>query len=212
MWRRFLPTPWARAPRPYDGGLERLRAELAAQSSAAQVALVLAVYLSRLAGGVGVSIRVHAGPEHRAIAIHHGEVRTAARETHPLVAAGSVLGEVAFHGPGVARRDLWGRAFAYGAVAIQNALLAEQALAAELESAQAKAQRDLQYRLTWMASSQICQLLEETQGLLRAARARVEAAPSAELAAELTAITARLLQLEAFVHANLDSVKESEAP
>ncbi|MNL43646.1 hypothetical protein D3C87_1661670 [compost metagenome] len=109
-------------------------------------------------------------------------------------------------------RERWVRALAYGAVALQNALLAEQALAAELESAQAKAQRDLQHRLTWMASSQICRLLEETQGLLHAARARVEVAPSTELSAQLTEISARLLQLEAFVHANLDSVKASEAP
>ncbi|HEY9899236.1 MAG TPA: hypothetical protein V6D00_08655 [Pantanalinema sp.] len=212
MWRRFLPAHLARVPRPVDGGLDRLRAELAAQSSAAQVALVLAVHLVRLSGAAGVSVRVHAGPEHRAINVRHGEVRIPARETQALVAAGIALGEASFHGPGLAPRDRWGRALAYGAVAIQNALLAEQALAAEMESAQAKAQRDLQHRLTWMASSQICRLLEETQGLLRAARTQVEVAPSAALAAQLAEISARLLQLEAFVHANLDSVKASEAP
>lgn len=212
MWRRFLPSSWARTPRPSDGGLESLRTELASQSSAAQVALVLAGHLSRLAGGVGVWIRVPGVPEHRAIAVRHGEVGAPVREAHPLVAGGAPFGEVTFHGPAVARRDRWARTLAYGAVAIQNAQLAEQAFAAELESAQAKAQRDLQYRLTWMASSQICQLLEETQGLLREARAQVEVAPSAALAADLEAITARLLQLEAFVHANLDSVKGSEAP
>ncbi|MNX94867.1 hypothetical protein D3C86_1271150 [compost metagenome] len=90
--------------------------------------------------------------------------------------------------------------------------MAEQALEAELESAQARAQRDLQYRLTWMASTQICRLLDEAQGRLRAARSQVEAAPSPALAEELSAIASRLMQLEAFVHANLNSVRGSEAP
>jgi hypothetical protein len=212
MWRRYLPAHPAHVPRPDDGGLERLRAELAAQSSAAQVALVLAVHLVRLTGAAGVSVRVHAGAEYRAIKVHHGEARTPARETHALVAAGSAFGEVAFHGLAFALRERWGRALAYGAVAIQNALLAEQALAAALESAQARAQRDLQHRLTWMASSQICTLLEETQGLLREAREQVEVASSEALAAQLTEISTCLLQLEAFVLANLDSVKASQAP
>ncbi|MBO9541541.1 hypothetical protein J7643_13210 [bacterium] len=212
MWPRFLPTPWSRPSRLNDGGLDRLRTELAAQSSAAQVALVIAVHLSRLSGASGVAVRVHEGPEHKAIHVHHGEVRTPARQKHPLVAAGKSFGEITFHGPGLLRRDRWSRALAYGAVAIQNALLAEQALDAELESAQARAQRDLQYRLTWMASTQICRLLDEAQGRLRTARSQVEVAPSPALAEELSAIASSLMQLEAFVHANLNSVRGSEAP
>lgn len=212
MWRRFLKGLPVRAPGPEDGGLERLRADLAHQSSAAQVALALADHLVRLSGAAGVSVRVHAGPEHPAIDVRQGDTRSAARQVLPLVAAGSTLGEACFHGLSLAPRARFARALAYGAVAVQNALLAEQALAAEIVSTQAKARRDLQHRLTWMASSQICRLLEETQGLLAAARAQVEVAPSPELAQRLAEIRARLQQLEAFVHANLDSVRASEAP
>lgn len=187
--------------------LEGLRTELATQNGARGVAEVLAAHLQRLTGAAAVSLRVGNdclaatprepdGPPSRRLAL---EVRE--RSIGEVLCYGRLRDEPALN-----------RHVRFGALVLENALLAEQASAAERTHIQAQAQRDLQYRLTWTVTTQLCALLEETRGQLETVRLCTRTLPPEVLTRDLETLSARLRQLEAFVQDNLKNANAGVAP
>lgn len=178
--------------------LEAMTAELAVQASARGVAAVLVEHVRQLTGATTVAlflgddlyIAVPRPPEGEPSAIY---------ALGPPDRAG---GEIRCHGD-VRDERLVARLLRVGALAFQNALLAERAAAAEQVRSKAQAQRDLQHRLTWTVTTQLCTLLEETRDELETVRLCAATLPADLLARDLEALAERLRRLEAFVQDNL---------
>lgn len=178
--------------------LEAMTAELAVQASAGGVAAVLAAHVRQLTDATVVA--VYLGDELLVAVPRPPEEEPAA--IYALGAADRAKGELRCYG---AIRDerLMARLLRVGALAFQNALLAERAAAAEQLRSQAQAQRDLQHRLTWTITTQVCTLLEETREELETVRLCAATLPPDLLAKDLESLSERFRLLEAFVHDNL---------
>ncbi|HEY9856778.1 MAG TPA: hypothetical protein V6D05_13630 [Stenomitos sp.] len=181
--------------RAYTRYMETLRNELAVQTSAQGVAMVLGAHVCHLTGARAAS--VHLGAE-LLTPMPQGEPS----ERFSLEVQDRPIGEVRCYG-NVRNRLRLARLLRFGAVVLQNAHLAEQASAAESARMQAQAQRDLQYRLTWTVTTQLRALLDETRERLETVRLCAETMPPELLTKDLDSLADRLRQLEAFVHDNL---------
>lgn len=178
--------------------LEEWRKELSLQSGAQPLARVLVERVQALTGASAVSL--HLG-DACMVAVPEpldGEPSL----LFPLAVQGRAIGAVRCHGKARNVR-LVTRMLRVGAFALQNALLAERASAAERVRGQAQAQRDLQHRLTWTVTTQLCVLLDETRERLEAVRLCARALPADLLTRDLDGLSERLHQLEGFVQENL---------
>lgn len=186
---------------------EAMRTEFAVQTSAQGVAEVLVARVWRLTGARTVSLQL--GSEVLATVPQAPMNEPSARFT--LEVQGRPIGEVRCYGR-VRNERLVTRLLPVGALALQNAHLAEQASKAELLRTQAQALRDLRHRLTWTVTTQLCSLLDETRERLDAVRNCSQTLPPELLTKELDALSDRLRQLEAFVHVNLKNANSIQAP
>lgn len=202
--QRWIGRIRLRAHLPY---LEALRKEFAVQTSAQGVAEVLLDRVLRLTGARAVTLQL--GSEVLA-AIPHASVGEPSA-CFSLGVLGETIGEVRCYGT-VRNERMVRRLLPFGALAVQNAQLAEQASAAELARSQAQALRDLRHRLTWTVTTQLCTLLDETRECLEAVRGCAQTLPPEVLARDLDALSDRLRQLEGFVHVNLKNANSVQAP
>lgn len=185
--------------------LEEWRTELSIQSGAQALAWVLVERVQALTGASGVSL--HLGDACMAAVPEPLDGKPSLR--FALEVQGHAIGAVHCHGK-VRNVRLVTRLLRFGALALQNALLAEQASAAERARGQAQAQRDLQHRLTWTVTTQLCVLLDETRERLEAIRHCARALPADLLTRDLDGLSGRLYQLEGFVQENLRNANTPE--
>lgn len=198
---------WLRRRRVRPPVLEALQRELGEQSSVQGVAAVLAARLKEATGAAAVAV------------FREGHLLAAVPASPPgapsarfgLGPTERPFGEVQCHG-GVRRAEVVPSLLRVGALALQNALLAEQASSAERARSQAQAQRDLQHRLTWTVTTQLSDLLEETRDRLEVVRLCAGTLPADVLTQDLADLSGRLAQLEAFVHANLRNANALQGP
>jgi len=184
--------------RAYTRYMETLRNELAIQMSAQGVAKVLGAHVCQLTGTRAASVHLGAEMLTPMPQAPMGEPS----DRFLLEVQDRPIGEVRCYG-NVRNRLRLARLLRFGAVVLQNAHLAEQASAAECARMQAQAQRDLQYRLTWTVTTQLCALLEETREQLETVRLCAQTMPPDLLNRDLENLADRLRQLEAFVQDNL---------
>lgn len=187
--------------------VEALRAELAVQTSAQGVAGVLVKTLRRQAGAGAVCLYLG----EREPAAMSGEPKGEPSLCMPLPSPEGPIGEIRCYGP-IRSEAMVERILRVGALALRNALLAEQAAVAEHSHLQARAQRDLQYRLTWTVTTKLRALLEETREHLETVRLCARSMPPDLLGRDLERLTDRLRQLEAFVHDSLRIANSGEVP
>lgn len=195
---------WQRTWRPR---IEELRIHLAIQTSARGVAEVLVTTLHRLLGAHAVVCYLEADQP----LATSGKPKGPPSLTRVLMASERPIGEVRCYGK-LHNQELLDRVLRFGALAMQNALLAEQASEAERAHLQAQAQRDLQYRLTWTVTTQLCALLEETRSHLETVRLCSNSMPPDLLVRDFDILSDRLYQLEAFVQDNLRNVNAGSVP
>lgn len=186
--------------------LESLKAELAKQTSAQGVAGVLVERVRAVTDATAVTLYLE------------GELWTVSGQPtdeptarFPLGSPDRPVGEIRCHG-NLCNESLVLKLLRVGGLALQNALLAERASAAEERRSRAQAQRDLQHRLTWTVTTQVCTLLEETRERLETVRLCAGTLPANLLARDLEALSESLRQLEAFVHDNLKNASSVQAP
>lgn len=199
---RELYRIWRRPP-----ALKALRTELSVQKGATGVAEVLVARLRELSGASAVALylgdeRLAADPEPP-----YGEPA----HHFPLGEPDRPIGEVRCHGK-VRNVRRMRHMLRFGTLALQNALLAEQASVAERARSQAQAQRDLQRRLTWTVTTQLCVLLDETRARLEAIRLCARTLPAGMLMRDLDLLSERLRQMEGFVQENLRNANSLQVP
>lgn len=187
--------------------LEALQLELAGQTSAQGIAEVLVARVRQLTGARAVTLYV----ADRLLSATPPSPAGSPSARFALGLPEAPFGEVRCHGA-LRRTDQVARLLRVGALALRNALLAEEAAAAEHARSQAQAQRDLQRRLTWTVTTQVCTLLAETRERLEIVRLCAGSLPEDVLAQDLDLLAAQLRQLEAFVHDNLRNANDLEMP
>lgn len=186
------------------GDLEAVLQDLASQPDAVSVGRVLTGYLRRVARARGATLRL-AGRE-GVFAEDPPGITGPASIALPLGLRDADLGEVMLHGGRLRGSAHLRRVLYFGALALQNALLAETAAEADLASMRASSQRDLQARVTFAVSTQVYDVLGELRARLFHLREQLGETRSSHLASQLGDVAEQLVMLENLVQDNLRRV------